>query len=44
MFNDSWKEKKANIMQFTQFLQEVFYKEFLPQSEGIIAEFIYINS
>lgn len=39
MFNDKWAKDKPGIMAFTQFLDKVYYKKFLPRSRKIVRDY-----
>jgi hypothetical protein len=40
MFNDKWAVLKPGIMEFTQFIQQVFKEEFLRYIPELTSEYI----
>ncbi len=41
LFNDTWVDQRPGIMNFTQFLQNVFTDVFTPKAHHFLKEFIF---
>mmetsp|Transcript_11137 Transcript_11137/g.18690 ORF Transcript_11137/g.18690 Transcript_11137/m.18690 type:complete len:83 (-) Transcript_11137:123-371(-) len=40
IFNFAWVDMRPNIMQFTQFIQNIYENQFIPLSGQMIKEFV----